>query len=65
MLVLGRRDGQSLILTRGDDRIVVKVCDVGTRQAGVRIGIEAPDEWNIVREELLTDPQPRPAGVTK
>ena len=65
MLVLGRREGQRLILTRGDERIEVVICDVGTKQSGVRVGIEAPDEWNIAREELLTVMQPRPAEVTR
>lgn len=47
MLVLSRKIGQSLII--GKD-IRVKVIEVRGNQ--VRIGIEAPDEVAVVREEL-------------
>jgi carbon storage regulator len=47
MLILGRREGES-ILIEGGIRIVVVSCDRG----GVRIGIEAPSEVKILRGEI-------------
>ena len=47
MLILGRREGDS-ILIEGGIRIVVVSCDRG----GVRIGIEAPPETKILRGEI-------------
>lgn len=48
MLVLSRDLSQSIVI---GDNIVVTVLEIGQRQ--VRIGIRAPDDVNIVREELL------------
>lgn len=47
MLILGRREGDS-ILIEGGIRIVVVSCDRG----GVRIGIEAPADVKILRGEI-------------
>jgi carbon storage regulator len=47
MLILGRREGDS-ILIEGGIRIVVVSCDRG----GVRLGIEAPPELKILRGEI-------------
>jgi carbon storage regulator len=47
MLILGRREGDS-ILIEGGIRIVIVSCDRG----GVRIGIEAPPELKILRGEI-------------
>ena len=47
MLILGRREGDS-ILIEGGIRIVVVSCDRG----GVRIGIEAPAHVKILRGEI-------------
>lgn len=47
MLILGRREGES-ILIEGGIRIVVVSCDRG----GVRIGIEAPTHVKILRGEI-------------
>jgi len=47
MLVLGRKEGES-ILIEGGIRIVVVACDKG----GVRLGIEAPTSRRILRGEL-------------
>ncbi|MCC6243475.1 MAG: carbon storage regulator [Gemmatimonadaceae bacterium] len=47
MLILGRREGES-ILIEGGIRIVVVSCERG----GVRIGIEAPPEVKILRGEI-------------
>ena len=47
MLVLGRKEGES-ILIEGGIRIVVVACDKG----GVRLGIEAPSALRILRGEI-------------
>lgn len=47
MLVITRKTGEGLVVS---DDIVIKVLDVGKDR--VRIGIEAPKEVRIVREEL-------------
>ncbi len=48
MLVLKRKEGQSLII---GGKIIVKVVEVEGKS--VKIGIEAPKDINIVREELI------------
>lgn len=47
MLILGRREGDSIIID-GGIRIVVVSCDRG----GVRIGIDAPADVKILRGEI-------------
>ncbi len=47
MLVLGRKEGES-ILIEGGIRIVVVACDKG----GVRLGIDAPSSLRILRGEI-------------
>jgi len=47
MLVLSRKPGERILI--GDD-VVVTVVRIGPNN--VRVGIEAPRELNIVREEL-------------
>jgi carbon storage regulator len=49
MLILSRRPGDA-ILIEGGIRLVVIACD----RRGVRLGIEAPPEVAIVREEIAT-----------
>ena len=48
MLILTRRSGETILI---GDNIQVTVVDVDRNQ--VRIGIDAPQEVKIVREELL------------
>jgi carbon storage regulator len=50
MLIVTRNKGQRIMI--GDD-VVVTVLDVRGKQ--VRIGIDAPENINILREELLED----------
>lgn len=50
MLVLSRKVGESFVI--GDDIMVTVVRIAG---GGVRIGIEAPRDYNIVRKELSID----------
>lgn len=47
MLILGRKEGDSIIID-GNIRIVVVSCERG----GVRIGIDAPDSIKILRGEI-------------
>ena len=48
MLILNRRPGDAILID-GGIRIVVLASDNG----GVRLGIEAPDQVGIFREELV------------
>lgn len=48
MLVLTRREGEAIVID-GDVRVVVLSHD----HRGVRIGIQAPIERTVLREELL------------
>lgn len=50
MLVLSRKVGERILI---GDKIAVTVVKVG--HGGVRIGIEAPTELAVVREELATE----------
>lgn len=47
MLVLSRKVGERLLI---GPNVVITVVRIGPH--AVRLGIEAPKEWNIVREEL-------------
>ena len=49
MLILSRRVGDA-ILIEGGIRIVIIACD----RKGVRIGVEAPTDVSILREEIVT-----------
>jgi carbon storage regulator len=55
MLVLTRRVGEEIIID-GDIRITV----VAVKGDRVRIGITAPDDVRVLREELLTPQHERP-----
>ena len=61
MLVLARREGQSIII--GKEFITIKVIEVSGKS--VRFGIEAPKDISIHREEIYDkiaggiEPQPR------
>lgn len=50
MLVLTRKEGESLMI--GDN---IKLTVLAVKGGQVRVGIQAPQEVNIHREELLTD----------
>ena len=49
MLVLSRKVGERVLI---GDKIAVTIVRIG--QGGVRIGIEAPPELPVVREELAS-----------
>ena len=53
MLVLTRYVGESIWI--GD----IKLTILGNGYGKVKVGIDAPDDVNIVREELLEDDDPR------
>jgi len=51
MLVLSRRPNERVIITDGNQKIEVTfVKNCGYQ---VRLGFDAPREWQIVREELI------------
>jgi carbon storage regulator CsrA len=53
MLVLKRRIGEGLVLRLADGRTVrLEVLDAGRH--GLRLGIEAPADVHVLREELCT-----------
>lgn len=58
MLVLSRKKNERILV--GDD-IAITVVHVG--KGAVRIGIEAPQGVNVVREELLEIAQDQPQGA--
>ena len=51
MLILSRRPGEQMLI--GDD-ILVEVLEISGTQ--VRLGITAPREVSVLREELLDEP---------
>lgn len=61
VLILSRRWQESLILTLPDGR-TIKVLVVEIGRSNVRLGIDAPDDVDILRSELL--PVPPGKGVT-
>jgi carbon storage regulator len=52
MLILSRREGEAFFI---DENIKIIVTDIST--SSVRIGIEAPPEKIILREELMNKPR--------
>ena len=59
MLILGRKAGDAILIGDGI-RIVVLACD----RKGVRLGIDAPSDVTILREEIVTDGAvPYPPGT--
>jgi carbon storage regulator len=58
VLVLTRKEGETIVLSVGAMQIVVTIADV--KGFKVRVGIEAPDEVKIWRGELLRHGEPVP-----
>lgn len=54
MLVVGRREGETIIVQTIDGEIVVSLERLQGTQA--RIGIEAPEQVKVLREEVLGHP---------
>jgi carbon storage regulator len=55
MLVLSRKRDEQIVLNLPDHTIRIRVVSVDGKR--VRIGIEAPQEVHITREELVCEPQ--------
>ena len=55
MLVLSRKPGERILI---GDNVTVTIVRIGPNN--VRLGIDAPRDMNIVREELLLNPQVAP-----
>jgi carbon storage regulator len=55
MLVLSRKSGERILI--GDD---IKITIVRIGPNSVRIGVDAPDQYSIVREELCQDSRHSP-----
>lgn len=53
MLVLDRKQGEQIIIGTGPGRIVVTVVDIG--RARVKIGITAPEDTAVWREEITPE----------
>ena len=53
MLALTRRNGERIVLFYNDKEIIIEVYNIRGNQAS--LGIDAPKEVDIVREELLGD----------
>ena len=53
MLTLNRKEGESIIIYKDDVEIKITLSETHTGYA--KIGIDAPKEYSIDREELLVD----------
>jgi carbon storage regulator CsrA len=60
MLVLSRKPGESIVIDHG---VVVTVLDIG--RGRVQIGITAPRETRVVRQELFGRPPVARATTTR
>lgn len=54
MLVLTRREGEVVVITMGDTRIVVVMLDCTQRRGQAQLGFKAPPEVRIHRAEIQT-----------
>lgn len=61
MLLISRREGQRFVVRFGDREAWLTVCDISGGK--VQVGIEAPRDVEVVREELLPEGERR--GETK
>lgn len=52
MLVLERKEGDSIIIQDGDD--IIKLKFEKGKGAGMKVCIDAPERFKIFRDELLT-----------
>lgn len=55
MLVLSRKEGEKIVIEVGETRIVLKVVETAYKHC--RIGIDAPRDVHIWRQELLETPK--------
>lgn len=53
MLTLERKEGESIIIYKDDLEITITLSEIKGKHA--KISIDAPEEYNIAREELLIE----------
>ena len=53
MLTLNRKEGESIIVYKDDVEITITLSE--THSGSAKITIDAPQEYTILREELLID----------
>lgn len=53
MLVLSRKPGERIFIGDGADAVIITVVKIGPNQ--VRLGIEAPQDKAILREEVMQE----------
>lgn len=61
MLVLSRKLGEKIMIGEGDGQVVITVVDID--RGKIRLGIEAPRDVPIYRQELLGTKPPAPADA--
>ena len=59
MLVLSRKAGQTIVVANN-----ISIAVLGVRRGAVRLGIQAPREMRVCREELLDGPD-RPGAAAR
>lgn len=62
MLVLTRKEGESLVCLCGEFQI--EVCVVRARGNSIRIGVTAPKNVKVLRQEFLKDADGQPRKAT-
>ena len=61
MLVLGRKEGESLVITTpAGERVTIRICAI--RGNTVRVGVTAPRDYEVLREEIASAGDERKAG---
>lgn len=51
MLTLQRKEGESIIIQKDDVQIVITITNISGKRA--KISFDAPEEYKILREEIL------------
>lgn len=65
MLVLGRTKGQKILINGGAECGGLTICLVDIRGSTVKIGIQAGQEFSILRQELVIDATTYPQPVSQ
>lgn len=63
MLVLSRQKDESIVIGEGDDKVTITIVDV--RGDKVRLGIDAPREVSVHRQEIYDAIQREKANKAK
>ncbi len=56
MLVISRREGESITIQTPEGPVTVTIIGIRSNN-GIRIGVEAPEEVSIYREEIYSEIQ--------